>query len=125
MRHTSSLPTQTCTWGGSNPFSLVLTTKRNRPSIATVGIRVTEQGITLCISIVALKSSAAKVSYSDTINQTRNSGDPLPTSSKTCSQSASTRRCVLRLLASALLATDTRAHTWSFPLVFRWPPVLA
>ena len=39
MRHTSSLPTQTCTWGGSNPFSLVLTTKRNRPSIATVGIR--------------------------------------------------------------------------------------
>ena len=39
MRHTSSLPTQTCTWGGSNPFSLVLTTKRNRPTIATVGIR--------------------------------------------------------------------------------------
>ena len=35
---------------------------------------------------------------------------PLPTSSKTCSHSASTRRCVLRLLASASLATDTLAY---------------
>ena len=31
IRHTSSLPTQTCTWGGSKPFFLVLTTKRNCP----------------------------------------------------------------------------------------------
>ena len=38
IQHTSSLPTQTCTWGDSNPFSLVLTTKRNCRSIATVGI---------------------------------------------------------------------------------------
>ena len=38
IRHTSSLPTQTCTWGGSKLFSLVLTTKRNCPSTATVGM---------------------------------------------------------------------------------------
>ena len=50
---------------------------------------------------------------------------PLPTSSKTCSQSASTRRWVSRLLASASLATDTRAYPNSLPLIFRWPPVLA
>ena len=50
---------------------------------------------------------------------------PLPTSSKTCSQSASTRRLVSRLLASISLATDTRAYPNSLPLIFRWPPVLA
>ena len=38
MRHVSWLSTQTCTWGGSNRFSLVLMTKRNRPSMTTVGI---------------------------------------------------------------------------------------
>ena len=50
---------------------------------------------------------------------------PLPMSSKSSSQAANTRRCVLRLLASALLATDTRAYPKSFPLIFRCPPVLA
>ena len=30
-----------------------------------------------------------------------------------------------RLLASASLATDTRAYPWSFPLIFHWPTVLA
>jgi len=39
IRQMSSLPTQTCTWGGSKLFSLVLTTKRNWPSTATVGMR--------------------------------------------------------------------------------------
>ena len=38
MRHVSWLSTQTWTWGGSNRFSLVLMTKRNRPSMTTVGI---------------------------------------------------------------------------------------
>ncbi len=47
MRHTSSLPTQTCTCGGSKPFSLVLTTKRNCPSMATVGICTTPRHINL------------------------------------------------------------------------------
>ena len=50
---------------------------------------------------------------------------PLPTSSKTCSQSANTRRWFSKLLASALLATDTRAYPKSLPLIFRWPRVLA
>ena len=36
-------------------------------------------------------------------------GGPLTTSSKTCSQSANTRRWVSRLLALASLAPDTRA----------------
>ena len=40
MRQTSSLPTHTCTCGGSKLFSLVLTTKRNCPSVATVGTSV-------------------------------------------------------------------------------------
>ena len=40
-------------------------------------------------------------------------------SSKTYSQSASTRRWVSRLLVSASLATDTRAYPWGFPLIFR------
>ena len=40
MRQTSSLPTHTCTCGGSKLFSLVLTTKRNCPSVATVGASV-------------------------------------------------------------------------------------
>ena len=40
IRQTSSLPTQTCTWGGSKLFSRVLTTNRNCPSTATVGIEV-------------------------------------------------------------------------------------
>ena len=41
------------------------------------------------------------------------------------SQSASTLRWFSRLLASASLNTGTRAYPWSFPLFFRWPPVLA
>ena len=45
MRHTSSLHTQTCTWGGSNPLSLVLTTKRNCLSIATAGTRYSVLGL--------------------------------------------------------------------------------
>ena len=48
-----------------------------------------------------------------------------PVSSKTCSQSASTRRWISRLLAFASLATDTRAYPYSLPIIFRWPPVLA
>ena len=79
------------------------------PSLRSA-FEVPEQGITLRISIVALKSSAVNVSYSDTTNQTRNSGGPLPTPSKTCSQSASAGRWVSELLASASLATDTRAY---------------
>ena len=40
-------------------------------------------------------------------------------------QSARRRRWVERLLASASLATGTRAYPESFPLIFRWPQVLA
>ena len=50
---------------------------------------------------------------------------PLPMSSKSSSQAANTRRWFSRLLASASLATDTRAYPNSFSLIFRWPPVLA
>ena len=46
-------------------------------------------------------------------------------SSKSSSQAANTRRWFSRLLASASLATDTRAYPNSFSLIFRWPPVLA
>ncbi len=46
---------------------------------------------------------------------------PLSTSSKTCTQSASTRRWVSRLLASASLATDTRAYSWAFRSSFAGP----
>ena len=50
---------------------------------------------------------------------------PLPTPSKTCSQSVTTRRWFSKLLASASLATDTRAYPWSSPIIFHWPQVLA
>ena len=68
-----------------------------------------KQGITLLISIVAPKGSADNVSYNDTANQIRNNGARMPLPSKTCSQLASARRWISRLLASLAIGT------WAYP----------